>query len=114
MKPRTAPKQAIESAEAKMELVKYADPDEVPELAKVVVFWQETARPSGLPERWRADEPPQTDAGGAVWRVYLKILGGFYMGFAESLSGEVLRLLLIIPIEDLTQIEALAELRKRV
>jgi hypothetical protein len=73
-------------------------------MTSAVLFWQETARVMGLPSRWehrvlvtRADGDFAGD-----WRVYVEKVDGIFMGFAESLDGASLRLLLLMPAKLIT------------
>jgi hypothetical protein len=117
MNPRKKPTATEFPARAKRELLMYGALQQYkPGMAQVISFWQDIGRPSGLPEKWRQKGPEIAGAGGKEpkWRVYLEVIGGFYTGFAESLDGGTLRFLMIVPIEELTERDALKELCSRV
>ena len=59
------------------------------------VFWKEQASKDGLPADWEHDGVVVSTQGGrAECRVYVKTIESIRVGFAESVSGETLRLLM--------------------
>ncbi len=78
-------------------------------------FWQDQALTSGLPSHWQDRGIVTVHAGDqhADWRVYLERINGIRMGFAESLDGRALLLLMLMPTDQMTLREAIAEARKR-
>lgn len=104
------------SEKAKEELSKYGRLQQYKlAIAGAVVFWQEQARLRGLPSGWdhrhivsvhHSDE--RTD-----WRLYVETVHGIRMGFAESLDGLSLRLLLLVPTDQMSAREALDATQER-
>lgn len=118
MIPRTAtdPDRIGTSDEAISELTRCGDLQRYkPGMSDAAIFLQKQARVSGLPEDWEDCGVVTVEVGGRKidWRIYLETASGIRMGFAESLDGRALRLLLLIPTDQIFQRDAVAEIRKR-
>jgi hypothetical protein len=84
-------------------------------VSRAVVFWQESARVQGLPEGWTEVETViRVSPPAGTWKIYVQKVSGIRMGFAESLNGKALKLLLLIPKEEISDRAAREETRKRV
>jgi hypothetical protein len=118
MKPRTPPRpeRTGVSEKAKEELSKYGRLQQYKlAIAGAVVFWQEQARPNGLPSKWDHRHIVSVQHGDVRmdWRMYVETVHGIRMGFAESLDGLSLRLLLLVPTERMSAREALQVTQER-
>jgi hypothetical protein len=117
MRPRKAPEWKGISQEVLEELEHYGALQEFKaRMTSAALFWQEIAREMGLPSHWeqhlrvtRADGDFAGD-----WRVYVEKVDGIFMGFAESLDGHSLRLLLLMPAKLMTLRAAVDETQHRV
>jgi|GEM_PF-6274782 len=82
-------------------------------MANVIAFWQDHGRPLGLPEAW-SHGGLVTDSANGEWRIYLRRIIELYVGFCESMDGRILRLLMIVPVKEMTKTDALMTVRARV
>jgi hypothetical protein len=100
------------------ELARYGGRQEYkPAMTAAAIFWQDTARVDGLPESWK-DAGLVVKEGGVPerqgrWRLYVKVVSGVRMGFAESEEGDALLLMLMRPAGVIGQRAAIEEVRRR-
>jgi hypothetical protein len=72
---------------------------------------------SGLPKEWSHEPMLQLahlDGREVHWRVYVQDVLGVYMGFTETLGGEVLVLLSLLPTAVMSRAQAVTETVKRI
>ena len=86
-------------------------------LAAAVGVWRGNLKSSGLPKDWGHEQLLQLaplDGRTVHWRIYVREVRDVYMGFAETLGGEVLVLLSLLPAAVMLRNDAIAETVSRV
>ncbi len=111
MKPRTAPTRPAAIQLALDELNRYGLLQQyIPAMVDVAVYWKEVKKkglPAGEPDRLTVIVEGEGER--AEWKIYVVTQGSIRMGFAESLDGATLYLMLIVSARDMTIRQAVAE-----
>lgn len=119
MKPRTAPTYTAVTQQALEELKVYGLRQQYkPSMFDVAAYWQEVKRlglPEGEPDRQTVIVVGEGER--AEWKIYVVKQGAIRkairMGFAESLGGGTLYLMLLVPVKAMTIAQAVTEVCNR-